>query len=70
MLFIISVIGVISLIKVAVETPVLDNTKTMYCTADVKYNKVEQEIGDKKSCTKGSMKVEPSTRQLNRKVID
>lgn len=70
MFFIISAIGILALVKVSLETPVLDNTKTLYCTADVKYNGAEQEIGNKKSCTQGTMKVEPSTHQLNRKVID
>lgn len=68
MFFVISAIGIISLIKLSVETPVPDNTKTLYCTADVKYNGAEQEIRNKKSCTQGTMKVEPSTHQLNRKV--
>jgi hypothetical protein len=58
MFFVISAIGIMSLIKVSIETPIPDSSKVMYCTADVKYNGVEQTVGKEKSCTRGSLQVD------------
>lgn len=60
MLLIISAIGLMSLIKVSIETPVPDTSKVLYCTADVKYKKADQTVGKEKSCTKGSVEVDTS----------
>lgn len=43
---------------VSVETPIVDNRRTLYCVAENKYSKGEHEIKAKKPCTRGSMSVQ------------
>lgn len=58
MIIIVSALAVLSLTKIFVETPAVDNSGTQYCTADVKYKRNELQLGQVRSCTQGTMKVE------------
>lgn len=58
MMIILSALAVLSLVKVSVETPVMDNSQTHYCSADVRYDKRELHVERTRTCTQGSIKVE------------
>jgi len=64
MLIALPTIIIVSLVRIFIETPVPNNTKTLYCTADVSYKNGEQEIGSKKNCVRGSMRVKDSKLSL------
>lgn len=60
MLIALPMIIVVTIFKmVSVETPQVDNRRTLYCVASNPYSKGEHEVKAKKPCTKGSMSVEP-----------
>lgn len=49
---------------VALETPIVDNTRTLYCVAKNTYSNGENIITEKTSCTRGSISVEKSVPSL------
>jgi hypothetical protein len=59
MLIALPVIIVVTIFKmVAVETPVVDNSRTRYCVANNIYSKGEHKVSAKSTCTRGSMSVQ------------